>query len=402
MPPGAVDDDALKDHAATDAESRPKFRLDIQGLRALAVTLVILCHASIPGFAGGYIGVDVFFVISGYVITGLLLRSPGRHVGSNLATFYARRIRRILPASTLVLIATVVATYYWLGAYTGRTLIPDVRWASLFAVNFHFIAVGTSYFAKGQPPSLVLQYWSLAVEEQFYFVFPLLLFGIVALAAVRRHRSILMIGLGAMVAASTWWSIVDTANNPVNAYFSPFTRFWELGLGGLIALLPAAWQLSNKLVAAAIGWLGMAAIITSALYLTSQSAYPGWLAWWPCAGAAALLWVGRGETPFGPSAVLSIRPIVYIGAISYSLYLWHFAWINIPLQYATTPMAWTSKVLQILGATICAVISYHFVENPFRHSAWLGQRRWAAFVLGAGLIVTVWIVTAAYLSLVKL
>ena len=403
MPPGIIDDpDALlANGVSVESTAKPRFRLDIQGLRALAVTLVILCHASVPHFAGGYVGVDVFFVISGFVITGLLMRSETKGIGSNLATFYARRIRRILPASTLVLIATVVATYYWLGSYTGRGLVTDVRWASLFAVNFHFIEVGTSYFTKNQPPSMVLQYWSLAVEEQFYFVFPLLLFGVVAIAAARRHSAILWGALAVIVAGSAWWSVVQTAHSPVNAYFSPFTRFWELGLGGLIALLPATWQLTNKAAAALLGWLGMAAIITSALLLTAQSAYPGWLAWWPCAGAALVLWVGRVETPFVPSVVLGVRPLVYIGAISYSLYLWHFAWLNIPLQYATSPMSATSRVLQIAGATVCAVISYHLVENPFRRSAWLGKRRWAAFVLAAAMIASVWIVTAAYLQFAK-
>lgn len=396
---GIFDDvDTEVDAASDEKSTTSKFRLDIQGLRALAVTLVILCHASVPHFAGGYVGVDVFFVISGFVITGLLTRSPTRGIVSNLTIFYARRIRRILPASTLVLIATVAASYYWLGSYAGQRLVPDVRWASLFAVNFHFIAVGTDYFTKNQPPSLVLQYWSLALEEQFYIFFPALLFGIIGFTAGRRHRMYLLSALGAVVIVSAWWSVVETPHNPVDAYFSPFTRFWELGLGGLIALLPPTWQLRNRAASAAIGWFGLGAVIVAAVLLNAQSAYPGWLAWWPCAGAAAILWVGRENTPFGPTMALSLRPFIYVGAISYSLYLWHFAWLNIPLQYATTAMSPTSRILQIAGASICAVISYHFIENPFRRSRWITEHKWSAFALGIILIASIWVVTAAYLS----
>jgi peptidoglycan/LPS O-acetylase OafA/YrhL len=380
--------------------SSPKvtFRLDIQGLRAVAVVLVILSHAGARHLAGGYVGVDVFYVISGFVITGLLLRSRQGSVGSNLITFYARRFRRILPASTLVLIATVIATYYWLGSYVGRGLITDVRWASLFAVNFHFIDVGTSYFTQSQPPSLILQYWSLAVEEQFYFVLPLLLFSIVAVAAVRRHQTLMLASLGSIVVASSIWCVIQTSHAPVNAYFSPFTRFWELGLGGLVAVLPASWQPTKRGVSGILGWVGLASIAASAVLFTDATAYPGWLAWWPCGGAALLLWVGRSSSPGGPASILSSKPLVYVGAISYSLYLWHFAWINIPLQYATSPMAWTSKVLQILGATVCAVITYHLVENPLRRSTWMDGRRWTAYALGIGLIAVVWAVTAGYLQ----
>ncbi|NBV26106.1 MAG: acyltransferase, partial [Actinobacteria bacterium] len=194
---------------ATPENEAQYFRRDIQGLRALAVILVILAHAKVANFAGGYIGVDIFFVISGFVITGLLLRQSGQNVVRQLGTFYARRIRRIMPAATLVIIGTLVAAFYWIGPFSAQPLLADARWASGFWANFHFITVGTDYFSQGLPPSLILHYWSLAVEEQFYFVFPLVLFVTAALFGLRRHRVILSVFLGILVAASAIWSAYE-------------------------------------------------------------------------------------------------------------------------------------------------------------------------------------------------
>src|ERR1035437_1043196 len=243
-----------------------RFRSDVQGLRAVAVILVVLSHASVPHFAGGYVGVDVFFVISGFVITGLLVRQRDVALHRNLASFYARPIRRIVPAATVVLVATIVATYAWLGPTTGVPLLGDVRWASLFAVNWHFIQTNSSYFIPGVLPSLVTHYWSLAIEEQFYIVFPLIVFAIGILFVARRRVAL---GCVLMIAilSSSWWSVHLTTINPTQAYYSPFTRFWELALGGLIAFVPPAWPKKTQLLNPLFGTLALGVIIFAAYRL---------------------------------------------------------------------------------------------------------------------------------------
>jgi peptidoglycan/LPS O-acetylase OafA/YrhL len=373
------------------------FRADIQGLRALAVVLVVLAHAGVPHLAGGYIGVDVFFVISGYVITSLLLRQPPRSVRANLAHFYARRIRRIIPAATVVLVATVVATYAWLGASTGQSLVGDVRWASFFALNWHFIQTSSSYFVPGVPPSLVTHYWSLAIEEQFYIVFPLLVFS-VGVAFGRRRTLVLGVVLAAAVATSSWWSIHLSSINAVQAYYSPFTRFWELALGGLLVLLPSAWATRTPRTNAIAGTAALAVVIGAAWRLTDTSVYPGALAWWPCAAAAVLLWTGQSSAAGGPVSWLSWRPVRYVGDVSYGFYLWHYAWLMLPLQYATTPVAPAARLVQVAAAFACAVASYHLLENPIRRSTWLDQRPYASGLLLIGCLALTWGVTLIYAS----
>jgi len=385
--------------------SSSNYRPDIQGLRALAVVLVILCHASVPHFGAGYVGVDVFFVISGFVITSLLLRQPEGQLWRNLGHFYARRARRILPASALVLILTMIATYYWLGAYVGNILATDVRWASLFSANFHFISVGQNYFTQGQK-SLIEHYWSLAVEEQFYFVIPLALFTVTAVVALRFRRLALASLLGVVIVASSVWSVVETHQAPSAAYFSPFTRFWELALGALVATM-ASRALGNvptlfssrppRWLRPLVQWVAFGSILYCALSYPAEAAapgqIPGWKMWGPCAAAAILLWPTAQPSKWSPASLLAWRPVRYLGDVSYSLYLYHYAWLMIPLTYALTPAmsAW-SRVLQIAGAVACSVVSYHVLENPIRRSKALDRRPLASLPIALACVGLVWLV----------
>ena len=350
-----------------DRTANQRFRPDIQGLRAVAVILVILAHASVPGFEGGYIGVDVFFVISGFVITSLLRRQPSRHVRENLAYFYARRIRRIVPAATLTLVATTIAAYFLLGTNFVPQLLGDVRWASLFSENFRLIHTGSNYFIPGVAPSLVTHYWSLAVEEQFYLFFPLVVFSLTWLTPLRNRATTLGLFLAVAICASAWYSWHLTPISPTVAYYSPFTRFWEIALGGLVALLPGAWARRTPYVNAVLGTIALIGLAAAVWRLTTMSVYPGVLAWWPCGTTAILLWTGQASAP-GPVTLLSWRPLRYIGDISYSLYLWHYVWLMLPLQMVHPPTSPWAREIEIAGAFACAVISYHFLENPIRHS----------------------------------
>jgi len=345
-----------------------EYRPDIQGLRALAVVLVILSHAGVPGLEGGYVGVDVFFVISGFVITGLLVRQPARSVRHNLAYFYQRRIRRIVPAATLTLIVTVVAARVALGANFDVRLLDDVRWAALFAANFRFIATSANYFIPGIAPSLVTHFWSLGVEEQFYLCYPLVVFTLTWLTPARDRMAALGAFLVGGIALSAWWSAHLTHVAPISAYYSPFTRFWELALGGLVAVVPAGWARRTPATNSVLALLALVVLGVALAHLNDTSAYPGVLAWWPCAATAVLLYTGAASRRWAPATWLSLRPVRYVGDISYSLYLWHFPWLMLPAQLThpyTSPLA---HAIEVAGAFACAVASYHLLENPLRRS----------------------------------
>ena len=327
------------------------FRPDIQGLRALAVVLVIFSHAGVPGFGGGYVGVDVFFVISGFVITGLLLRQPAHGVRHNLAYFYQRRIRRIVPAATLTLVVTVVMARVLLGGNFDVRLLDDVRWAALFAANFRFIYTSANYFIPGLTPSLVTHFWSLGVEEQFYLCYPVIVFTLAWLTPARDRLKVLGAFLIGAVVLSAWWSAHLTHVAPITAYYSPFTRFWELALGGLVAVAPAAWARRSPATNSLLALVALVVLGLAVVHLNARSAYPGVLAWWPCAAAAVLLYTGQASVD-----------------ISYSLYLWHYPWLMLPLQLSHPYSSPLARVVEVAGAALCAVLSYHFVENPIRHS----------------------------------
>ena len=222
-----------------------KHRTDIDGLRGLAVLAVFAGHLGLPLAPGGFVGVDVFFVISGFLITSLLVREASRTGRISLLGFYARRARRILPAAAVVAVATVVASVLFLPLVRAVEVITDSVWAAAFAANIRFATVGTDYFAKGEPASPLQHYWSLAVEEQFYLVWPLLLVGAAWLAAARggtlgRRTPLLLIGV--LSTASLAWSVYATYESPTTAYFSTLTRAWELGVGAALAVLMSRSQ----------------------------------------------------------------------------------------------------------------------------------------------------------------
>ena len=269
------------------AAMHPGFRQDIQGLRALAVLLVVLDHAKIGPFHGGFIGVDVFFVISGFLITGLLVSEAERTGRVSLLGFYARRARRILPAATLVIVATVGVGIYFLSAVEANGAIEDALWATFFAANFKLARDGTDYFQNDTPPSPLQHYWSLAVEEQFYVVWPLLVLLLCLYAAWRARRSAGQRSLGprvrdlgvsplvVIVGISFAYSVSYSTTDPVAAYFSPFTRAWELGIGALVACLSTRLILLKPAVQALLSWGGLAAVVVAALVFDAHHRLPG-------------------------------------------------------------------------------------------------------------------------------
>ncbi len=374
------------DEAGTAPGDR-RFRPDVQGLRAVAVALVVLFHAHVPGLGGGYVGVDVFFVISGFVITGVLLREHTSTGSTSILHFYARRVRRILPAATLVIIAAVIASYALLGPISGGQTAGDARWASLFLINVHFASTGTNYLSSQLPPSVLQNYWSLAVEEQFYLIYPTIFLVVAAVARRQGLRRRLGIVLGVAVVASFVFSIVQTSSNPTAAYFSPFPRVWELALGGLVAVSTAHLRRVPALVAAVMSWLGLGMILLAAVVFSPSTSYPGWRVALPVIGAALVIGGGVATTKNGAESLLRLRPFQWIGLVSYSLYLWHWPVLTIAAERRGTESlpVWDS-LLWVLVSLGLAIVTYWLVENPIRHSAFLVSRRSASLVLGGCLI----------------
>ena len=355
-----------------------QLRGDIQGLRAVAVLVVIAGHAGVTFVPGGFVGVDVFFVISGYLIAGLLYREVLVSGGFSLGAFWARRARRILPAATLVTVVTVFAAIAWMSILDSRQVIVDALWASGFAANIHFAQQGVYYFAQDTGPSPLQHYWSLAVEEQFYVVWPLLLMACLGVTKLlsrgRAHPSVERLPRRAVVTmlvtislASLVWSIVQTVGSPGSAYFSTFTRAWELGVGALIALVPpSAVRRLSKVSTHAIALVGAGLVVASCVLISEETPFPGIAAALPVGGTALLLLAGTGRVRTLPDLLLSTSVMRRIGDWSYSLYLWHWPALILPayaFQRALTPY---ERVLAVVVVFTLSAYSYRFVELPFR------------------------------------
>jgi len=393
-------DDGLLLPVGEEAGTAPgdrRFRPDVEGLRALAIVAVVLYHAGVPHVTGGYVGVDVFFVISGFVITGLLLRERNGEHRTSLLHFYARRIRRILPAATIVILAAVAAAFLWLGVTAGITTADDGRWAAVFLSNFHFAAVGTNYLTAQLPPSPLQNYWSLSVEEQFYLVFPSVFLAVAAFGSRRTLRVRLATVLVVIIAVSYWLSIVQTASHPTSAYFSPFCRAWELALGALIAVGTTSLRRLPRKFAACITWAGLGAILYGIVVFNAHTAYPGSLVAIPVVGAAAVIAGGAVVPRLGAESLLGTRPFGWLGRRSYSLYLWHWPILIIAAEYAgksSLPVA--TNLLLVAIALVLAMITYQLIENPIRHLR-TPQRK--TVVAGALVIVSTLVILSAAISI---
>ena len=337
------------------------FRPDLEGLRGVAILLVLLFHAGIPWAGGGFVGVDVFFVLSGFLITGLLLRERVRTGRIDLAAFYARRARRILPAAAVVLAATLGLSLLILGPVDLKRVAGDAVACALFAGNLRFAANAMDYFTAAQTPSPFLHYWSLGVEEQFYLLWPALL-----IVATRGGRPRLGAGiaLGAATAASFVASFVLTDIAASWAFYSLPTRAWQLALGGLLAVT-LVWQrrLPDRAVAI-VGWAGLAAVVASLVVIDPSAPYPGVAALLPTLGTAAVIL--SGARPGSPGALLVVRPLRFLGRISYSLYLIH--WPLLVLPAAGLPVGQALPIEERIALALLAVglaaASYRFVEEP--------------------------------------
>lgn len=373
--------------SAGRATPRERFRPDIEGMRTIAVGLVLLFHAYDAPFTGGFVGIDLFFVVSGFLITGLLLNERARTGRVSLLRFYARRVRRILPASALVALVTLFATYYWLGFVAGNDVANDAKWTAVFAANIHFATVGADYFTAQLPPSPLQHMWSLGVEEQFYLVWPVLFLLVAVIVRGARHRGTLAAALLLIIGASLAWSVVQTSTNQVWAYYSPLTRACELAVGALIAVLaPTFSGVRPAWVPELLALCGLVGIVASALVLNSSTPYPGSAIVLPVISSALLITAGCANERTIVGRALALRPVQWVGARSYSLYLWHWPLLIIPAQYLAHDLSVFQDTGLLLIAVVSSAITYRLVENPIRHARVLTSRTGLSLAMGAVLI----------------
>ncbi len=382
--------------AMNETAIRRGFRPEIQGLRAVAVLLVVAYHLYPNRVSGGYVGVDVFFVLSGYLITSHLLREATTTSRLSLARFWERRIRRLLPASLLVLAVSTGLTLVYVPRSLWEQTLHHIVMSALYIENWALAADAVDYSAMGSEPTLVQHYWSLSVEEQFYLFWPLLV--VAALVVVRRRerlalRPVLGAVLIVVTVVSFVYSVFATAEDAAHAYFVTPTRVWEFGIGALVALVgtaPAAWWKDREPVRVVLGWSGVAAVVWSGLVLNDATPFPGWIAAVPVLGAAAVVLAGPGGSPLSVARPLAWRPVTFVGDISYSIYLWHWPFIVV-LPFVTGVALRTVDKAGIFVVTI--VVSWactRWVEDPVRKMSSGRDVQWRSYGLAAaGMVVIV-------------
>lgn len=354
-------------------------RLDIQGLRMLAVASVVVNHL-IGWPAGGFVGVDVFFVISGFLITGLLLREYDRNGRISMVGFYRRRIKRLMPAALTVLAATLVVGAFVLPRPRATDLAWEALFSTVFLANWRFASTGTDYFAAGQAPSALQHYWSLSVEEQFYVVWPLLIIAMLCVIARLRgttstRRWSLLAAILLVTTASMIWAAIETDANQTVAYFSTLSRGWELGTGAALAIgLQMTKKRLPRWLAVVIAYVGFAGIMVSWLVVDQNAGFPWPAAMLPVMSTALVLFAGADqETGYSSTiAPLTNRVATYIGDISYSLYLWHFPVIILGTAFLQQGSA-AHLIVSLILMTALSVGSYHLIENPARKAEWFAR-----------------------------
>ena len=333
------------------------YRRDIDGLRAMAILPILLYHSGIPGFDGGFIGVDIFFVISGFLITSIIMREVNEG-NFSFINFWARRARRILPAALIVVIFTLIAGWFFFAPVDYIELGRSARTQAFFAANFFFWG-GSGYFDGPSELKPLLHTWSLAVEEQFYIVFPLVLILLHKLLPTYKRLALILLFSVSLVASIIW-----VKDYPLATFYLLHTRAWELLLGGLLVLLPLH-STQYRALAEVVSLAGLATITYCVIKYDSSIVFPGMSAVPPTLATAALIWAnGRHNTIV--KQLLSLQPMVWVGLISYSLYLWHWPLIAFARYSAIDELVLTDKLLLISASVILAYFSWKFIETPFR------------------------------------
>lgn len=354
--------------SASSVVQRSSVRPEIQALRAVAIGCVLLYHFWPAALPAGFVGVDVFFVVSGFLITGLLLRDAERHDRVRLKEFYVRRSRRILPAAMVVLTACAAATLLFVPRREWGQFLQQTLSSALYVENWHLARDSQIPERADLASTPVQHFWSLSVEEQFYLVWPLLIILALWLAARsgrRRTETLAAVLVLTTVASFVHGSLLTLQDHNL-AYFSTLARGWEFGVGGLLALLPRSEGDRLRRTRAAAGWAGLAAIAFAALAFTDEDRFPGTIALLPVLGTAAIIWAGMPRAALSLAPVAGWRPVQWFGDISYSLYLWHWPIIMFTPYITGQPTPAIGMVLLLLLSIGIADASKRWVEDPFR------------------------------------
>ncbi|MGO8791717.1 MAG: acyltransferase family protein [Terriglobia bacterium] len=369
----------MSNDASVQGLKQGSFRPDIEGLRGIAILLVVAYHAGILGFSGGFIGVDIFFALSGYLITGLLVKEGQKTGRIGLMNFYARRIRRLLPASSFMLLCTVLV-----GMVLFPPLAQSLHWKAAAATaaycsNILFMHQRMDYFAPANYTNPLMHTWSLAVEEQFYLVWPALF--VIALRSKNflRFLTIQLVAVSAIsLAAGVWLTYI---RQPWAFFLSP-ARAWEFGLGGLASLLPADFLQRQRKYVGILGWAGLGAILFATLRFSATTTFPGAAALIPVVGTIAALLPGAVPGNTGVGMLLGRGFLQGVGKLSYSWYLWH--WPVLMWATAVDPeISVAGRLLCAAGSYGIAALTYVLVEKPVRYNSFLVQRPMQSLAAGA-------------------
>ncbi|MGB3686055.1 MAG: acyltransferase family protein [Ornithinimicrobium sp.] len=355
-----------------------QFRLDIEGLRAVAALLVAAYHVWFGRVSGG---VDVFFVIAGFMVTTTLLRHLDRTGRIDIGRYLGRLLVRLLP-NALVVLAVVALASWWLVPITRQDEVyAQITASALYYENWELASRSVDYLNRGFTSSPVQHFWAMSIQGQFYLIWLALFVIMLALASARPRRAIGVV-MAVVVAGSFVFSVAFTAMQQSVAYFHTGARVWEFGVGGLLALSLAWWPTLSRRASFALGWLGLLAIVSCGAVLSVGTSFPGWIALWPVTGAALILVAGTHDSRWSASALLSSRPLVSLGSVSYALYLWHW-----PLLVFLLLLTDRDEVGPLLGLAIIVVaiilsfLSTHFVERPVRSIRWDRRRAWSVPLL---------------------
>ena len=361
-------------------------RAEIQALRALAVLGVLLFHLWPQRLQGGYVGVDVFFVVSGFLITDHLVRDHEQHGRVLLARFWGRRARRLLPASLLVLTVTAIAVYAWIPLSRWAQIGWELLASALYVENWALAAQSVDYMATSNVASPVQHFWTLGVEEQFYLIWPLLLMAGAAIAVRGKRDAVagIAVAVGLATAGSLAFSIVYTALVPTIAYYSTFTRAWEFGAGALLALLlrrrpeplPGTW-------AVVASWTGWAMIIAAMVLYTATTPFPSFTAALPVLGTILVIAAGTPDRRPAPTRLIGVRPVQFVGDVSYGVYLWHWPLIVLLPFLTLSPLTTWQKALIAAASIALGWASKRFVEDPIRTRSWFAHGRARRSLWGA-------------------
>ena len=348
------------------------FRADLQGLRAIAVIAVLLAHSGVTGFSGGYIGVDLFFILSGFLITGALCEEYEKNAKLNILGFYSRRLKRLLPALVVVIIVTLVAAFILLPTFQAKAQIGSSPFASLWLSNFYFTFTDLDYFAELGQKDLFLHTWSLGVEEQFYLTWPFLVLLLIRLSRQKNHTGFdtglrMIFGLCMILGASFALNLYWTKEQPLFAFYQMPSRAWQFALGAIVLLAVRRLDIqrdhhANVFAGFVILVVGLVATALCVNLYHEQMAYPGWAAILPSIAAALIIlaghWLPEKQNP------LTWRPLVWLGNRSYSLYLWHWP-VLLLFEALNGPLSNELTIIAVAVTFLLTEITYRLIERPF-------------------------------------